>query len=498
MAYYLINMIISLVLVLIFVYKWNSGCSVYFTVMCIMIAVANIGYWQLHTATSLEQALLGNKMTYLGGCFATLGLVMCVFYLCEITVSKYFTLVLFLISMAIYGGNLTAGYNIKIFYKSVKMVTLDNGLTGLVKEYGPMHTGFYAMLVAYYVLCIWGLVKGFRCRNKVSIKMIYHLVIALTLNMIAFFIGNRLFDYDLMPVTYNVCLIIFTFLSSRYALYDVNASVVSSLLKMETLGVISFDNDFSYIGSNDVAKKIYPPINQVFIDKKLDEKNEDLREIISWVDEIKTSGQYEGYYSSGDKHYHVTSGLVYAGKKKIGHQFSFSDCTELLILSTTDKLTGLPNRRAYEDAIEEVQGILYPKEKSNQGQLCICSFDVNGLKTVNDNQGHAAGDELIKAASECIESSFGSLGIIYRTGGDEFMGVIYADNDQLQAAIKKMEESAKNWHGEHVDSLAISVGAAGISEFPDSTVVDLAKKADARMYDDKSEYYKKTGIDRRK
>ena len=50
------------------------------------------------------------------------------------------------------------------------------------------------------------------------------------------------------------------------------------------------------------------------------------------------------------------------------------------------------------------------------------SIDVNGLKIVNDEIGHAAGDELIKGAADCMTKAFGSYGKVYRTGGDELCG----------------------------------------------------------------------------
>ena len=58
------------------------------------------------------------------------------------------------------------------------------------------------------------------------------------------------------------------------------------------------------------------------------------------------------------------------------------------------------------------------------------SLDVNGLKTINDTQGHAAGDELIKAAASCMKKCIGSYGRVYRTGGDEFIALINTSDKQ--------------------------------------------------------------------
>ena len=55
-----------------------------------------------------------------------------------------------------------------------------------------------------------------------------------------------------------------------------------------------------------------------------------------------------------------------------------------------------------------------------------------------------------------------------------------------------------SWSGEKVKELALSLGQTSRKEFPDKTVAELAKMADMRMYEDKNEYYRRTGKDRRK
>lgn len=59
------------------------------------------------------------------------------------------------------------------------------------------------------------------------------------------------------------------------------------------------------------------------------------------------------------------------------------------------------------------------------------SFDVNGLKIVNDSLGHLAGDEVIIAAADCISKTFGKVGTVYRVGGDEFVALVVVNTDKL-------------------------------------------------------------------
>lgn len=165
---------------------------------------------------------------------------------------------------------------------------------------------------------------------------------------------------------------------------------------------------------------------------------------------------------------------------------------QILVKKTIiDELTGLYNRRAYEEDILEYSAAPLGEN------FVYASIDVNGLKIVNDEIGHAAGDELIKGAADCMTKAFGSYGKVYRTGGDEFVSILFANKEQLVVIKEELESITGNWSGELVSSLALSVGYVAKSECEDETILDIAKLADKRMYQAKSAYYAKKGVDRR-
>ncbi len=165
---------------------------------------------------------------------------------------------------------------------------------------------------------------------------------------------------------------------------------------------------------------------------------------------------------------------------------------EVLVKKTMlDELTGLYNRRAYEEDILEYT------DKTIEDDFVYASIDVNGLKIVNDEIGHAAGDELIKGAADCMQKAFGHYGKVYRTGGDEFVSIFFAGKDQLESIKEDLENITDRWSGKLVSSLALSVGYVTESECKDETILDIAKLADKRMYQAKTAYYSKKGVDRR-
>ncbi len=160
--------------------------------------------------------------------------------------------------------------------------------------------------------------------------------------------------------------------------------------------------------------------------------------------------------------------------------------------SNTDELTGLQNRHAYEADIKAIE------ERGVTSDFVYVSVDVNGLKSVNDQYGHVAGDELLVGAAECLRASFGLYGKLYRTGGDEFIALINVNEDKIDSLVKKTEELTSQWKGELISNLAVSCGYATRKDSGDVPIRQMAVLADKRMYEAKSEYYRRTGIERRR
>lgn len=154
-----------------------------------------------------------------------------------------------------------------------------------------------------------------------------------------------------------------------------------------------------------------------------------------------------------------------------------------------DELTGCFNRRAYKD---DISGI------SLASEFVYIALDVNGLKGINDTRGHAAGDELIQGAAECMKRCFGSYGRIYRIGGDEFAGIIFADEEELEKIRKNFEEEIRSWSGIMVDSISVSCGYVYSREKRWESFEEIFDAADIRMYEAKEKYYSVAGRDRRR
>jgi len=150
----------------------------------------------------------------------------------------------------------------------------------------------------------------------------------------------------------------------------------------------------------------------------------------------------------------------------------------LVNLGYYDSLTGLNNRRFFE---EELQRIDMPKNLP----LTIVTADVNGLKLANDVFGHVTGDLLLKRTAEIISHACREGDIVVRTGGDEF-AIILPSTDALQGE-KLIQRILQAMNGEKVEAVSVSVSfGLATKEKSDKAISQVLKEADQRMYEHKS------------
>lgn len=164
----------------------------------------------------------------------------------------------------------------------------------------------------------------------------------------------------------------------------------------------------------------------------------------------------------------------------------------LEVLSNTDELTNLQNRRAFDKKIETMK--FQP-----QSNMAVVTFDLNNLKYTNDNFGHHAGDELIKAAANSMRKHLERFGNIYRTGGDEFVAILSGNVADINTALEQMKIENENWKSNDFNSkLSVAYGLSTSYDIREGNFYDYEKFAENRMFKDKTQYYVDNNIDRRK
>ena len=151
----------------------------------------------------------------------------------------------------------------------------------------------------------------------------------------------------------------------------------------------------------------------------------------------------------------------------------------LKVLSSKDMLTGVMNRNEMNNYVDKLS-----EEEESENSVGVVFADLNGLKRMNDDYGHNAGDKLLKDAAKALEEVF-KTEEIFRAGGDEFSIIIIGiSEEELIRKVEEVREVSKKY-----DSVNFALGEC---YYADKRNVRLAlKKADERMYEDKRIFYEK-------
>ena len=145
----------------------------------------------------------------------------------------------------------------------------------------------------------------------------------------------------------------------------------------------------------------------------------------------------------------------------------------LTTLSSIDVLTGLFNRNKMNDYMNEIS-------ESNDN-ISIIFLDINGLKKVNDNEGHLAGDNLIKRAANALKNVFAGY-YVFRAGGDEFVVILKnVTEKRINELIEKLLEKAKKVNVSFAYGYSITNNSEDVEK--------ILKEADVNMYNNKRKFY---------
>ena len=170
--------------------------------------------------------------------------------------------------------------------------------------------------------------------------------------------------------------------------------------------------------------------------------------------------------------------FVFAGISSASQIISLQyNMEKLEWVSNTDPLTGLFNRRFYEDELKRL-------DTERNLPMTIVMADVNGLKLINDCFGHVMGDELLKKAAEVIKKGCRADDIIARLGGDEFVIVLpKTDAFETEKIIRRIKDLSLK---EKVGSINISISIGyETKNNEEEKNQEIFKKAEDHMYKNK-------------
>ena len=389
MVFYYTNFGISLALIILYAYIFHKHFDVNITILAVLVPIINFGFVMMGAAKDVDVALVGLKMSYIGGCYLLLSAMMLIYSICGVKLKPWLKAVLFFVSTGVYITSLTIGYS-DIFYVGKPDIAYAFGAAYLTnKHYGVFHTIFYVLVSLYYAATIGVVIYSFFKKKQVPLQILIMITISVTVSIVGFF-GGRIItnEIELLPVTYNLGMIIYLIIASRLRLYDPSDSVIDSLVQEGKTGFISFDNKMRYLGSNETAKKMIPELNELIVDHHID-GNPWLRDnILPLIKEFEANANHDkSHIERDDKSYFININRLTIGSRNRGYQFYISDDTAN---QQYIKLIKQYNIQLEDEVAKKTKNVVEMQEKL-----------VLGMATMIEGRDNSTGGH-IKRTSDCM------------------------------------------------------------------------------------------------
>ncbi len=326
-GYYFAMAILSFLCSCLYFRKWSRHFELCFTLIYLLIPFVNVGYLLMAVSKDVGEAVTAIKITYLGGCYLLLVVMISIFTLCKIKIYRGVYFVLTMASTAIYSCVLTIGH-LDIFYKGVE-IYIKNRSSYIVKDYGPVHSLFYIMIFVYLGLSVGGIIYGAATKKEVSLRNVMLITVSEISTVFAFFFGRALTgNIEWIPAAYLLDGIIYLLIVERLALYDVASVVSETLVVHGKIGFLSFDLDKNYLGANETAKLLLPDIKEVRVDRPV--RSGRLKELTDkWIEDFKKDELTRDlFYENGGVIYKIKVGYLFDKMKIRGYRISIEDDTE--------------------------------------------------------------------------------------------------------------------------------------------------------------------------
>lgn len=163
------------------------------------VFIVNLGYLILSISTTLEEALLANRVAYLASVFLPFFMLMTIMDICKIQYKKIVPGILVCVSGIIFLITASPGY-----YKEVSLVFV-NDMAKLVKTYGPLHSLYFVYLFAYFGTMVGIIIFSMNRKNTVSHKYAFFLAVVVLMNLVIWFVEQLIYwDFEFLSVSYII------------------------------------------------------------------------------------------------------------------------------------------------------------------------------------------------------------------------------------------------------------------------------------------------------
>ncbi len=481
------------------IYAWQFRSTIgtrSFAVFMLLMAVYVLGYSLELASTEIDSMLFWSKIQYIGALlFPTTYLIFTIQFTDHGSwLSRGKMLLLYLIPFILLGVKFFDG-QLRLIYAAVE-IDRSGWIPMLSFTRGPLYYGHtvYALLTItlgnYLILQKRqsGSSLFRRQTNPILITVLFiYLVYAVYLSGITLFPG--LPHLDLNPPVYSLWGLAVTIAIFRHRLFDLAPIARDTLIENLNDGVLVLDEQHRVVDANPQAQAIFnwsePPLGKFangFTYEWLDP---------AVLTALEGSTCFEKQLEVGGAtlHYELTiTPLRENQRQKLGYLVVIHDITRRIAiekklheLSLIDELTGLTNRRGFNLLAAQLINMVYRMQRD----AVLVYMDMDGLKWINDNLGHAAGDQALINTGMLLKKAFRAADIIARYGGDEFL-IFAIESDEIsgETMLARLQEQldAYNARSNLKHPLSISAGMAHYHWQQPASLETLLEQADRAMY----------------
>lgn len=306
---------------------WRKRFSIFLTLIFAFVPIACLGYFLTSISRTVEEAIVGIKISYLAAYLHPF-LMYALFNLCNLNLKKRIKLLILGISTIFFLFALTIGYN-GLFYKTISVEFVNDKMI-FHKTYGLVHTLYYIQIFVYMAISLYATFYAIRKKNDVSRHNLHLLLVCEILTIVIFFIGKiSSLNVELAPLAYVSSEIILLMISRRIVLYDVTETVIDTIALNGKTGFVSFDDSFNYLGSNKIAKELFPSLNELKVDDSA-LKNPDLNyEIISHIHDYIINPKKSSFLKNfGKQIFQIDISKLFDGRVNRGYILYMQDDTK--------------------------------------------------------------------------------------------------------------------------------------------------------------------------
>ncbi len=312
-GYYVIMALAAIVVLIICLASDYNQKNIYITDIIMLSTITNLAYLALALSKTVEEAILANKIMYIGGCFFPLILFFSIISICNFSVPRIVKFLMAAYSFMVYAFVLSIGYS--DFYYKDAWLEYQDGVAVLEKTYGPGHTFSTVLLYGYILLSILVIIYSLIKKKYVSYKTLFA-VSGVLISAVLMFLASRAFHWtiEVMPITYVTTGMVMLFNQEKLNMCNVEKGIAMSSSYQQVYGYIVLDRHGNYMGSNRLAQGFIPELKQLRVERGLPKEIAFFACVNEWIrDENRERAQHE-YHQDG-MHYVCSVRRVYRRKR---------------------------------------------------------------------------------------------------------------------------------------------------------------------------------------